>query len=132
VTGKDEELPSELLPKEVEKTLRKLGTDGKAVRGTLEREFANYLDERAKARKKEGVVAGVRRSRSGRSGRSCSAAAGRSPSGCSTRTGPRCWEVGRVDRVRCDGTRELGPRTGYREVTPVSLTVSSTLEGVVR
>ena len=57
VTGKDEELPSELLPKEVEKTLRKLGTDGKAVRGTLEREFANYLDERAKARKKEGVVA---------------------------------------------------------------------------
>ncbi|HZC33339.1 MAG TPA: hypothetical protein VE640_08640 [Candidatus Bathyarchaeia archaeon] len=57
VTGKDEELPSELLPKEVEKTLRKLGTDGRAVRGTLEREFANYLDDRAKARKKEGVVA---------------------------------------------------------------------------
>jgi hypothetical protein len=57
VTGKDEELPSELLPKEVEKTLRKLGTDGKAVRGTLEREFANYLDTRAKERKKEGVVA---------------------------------------------------------------------------
>jgi len=59
VTGKEEELPSELLPKEVEKTLRKLGTDGKAVRGTLEREFASYLDDRAKARKKEGVVAGV-------------------------------------------------------------------------
>jgi hypothetical protein len=57
VTGKEEELPSELLPKEVEKTLRKLGTDGKAVRGTLEREFASYLDERARARKKEGVVA---------------------------------------------------------------------------
>jgi hypothetical protein len=59
VTGKEEELPSELLPKELEKTLRKLGTDGKAVRGTLEREFASYLDERANARKKEGVVAGV-------------------------------------------------------------------------
>ena len=59
VTGKEEELPSELLPKELEKTLRKLGTDGKAVRGTLEREFANYLDDRANARKKEGVVAGV-------------------------------------------------------------------------
>jgi hypothetical protein len=59
VTGKDEELPSELLPKEVEKTLRKLGSDGKAVRNTLEREFANYLDERAKTRKKEGVVAGA-------------------------------------------------------------------------
>ena len=59
ITGRDEELPSELLPKEVEKTLRKLGTDGKVVRGTLEREFAKYLDDRAKERKKEGVVAGV-------------------------------------------------------------------------
>ena len=57
VTGNEEELPSELLPKEVEKALRKLGTDGKAVRGTLEREFANYLDTRAKERKKEGLVA---------------------------------------------------------------------------
>ena len=59
VTGKDEELPSELLPKEVEKTLRKLGTDGRKVRGTLEKEFANYLDERAKERKKEGVTAAI-------------------------------------------------------------------------
>jgi hypothetical protein len=59
ITGQDEDLPSELLPKEVEKTLKKLGTDGKAVRGTLEREFAKYLDDRAKERKKEGVVAGV-------------------------------------------------------------------------
>jgi hypothetical protein len=57
VTGREEELPSELLPKEVEKALRKLGTDGKKVRGTLEREFANYLDTRAKERKKEGIVA---------------------------------------------------------------------------
>jgi hypothetical protein len=55
ITGKEEELPSELLPKEVEKTLKKLGTDGRKVRGTLEREFANYLDERAKERKKEGL-----------------------------------------------------------------------------
>jgi hypothetical protein len=57
ITGKDDELPSELLPKEVEKTLKKLGTDGKAVRGTLEREFAKYLDDRQKERKKEGAVA---------------------------------------------------------------------------
>jgi hypothetical protein len=57
VTGKDEDLPSEMLPKEVEKTLRKLGSDGKQVRNTLEREFASYLDERAKARKKEGIAA---------------------------------------------------------------------------
>ncbi len=59
VTGKDEDLPSELLPKEVEKTLKKLGTDGRKVRGTLEKEFANYLDERAKERKKEGVAAAI-------------------------------------------------------------------------
>lgn len=59
VTGKEEELPSELLPKEVERTLRKLGTDGRKVRGTLEREFASYLDERAKERKKEGVAAAI-------------------------------------------------------------------------
>jgi hypothetical protein len=57
ITGEDEELPSELLPKEVEKTLKKLGTDGRAVRGTLEREFARYLDDRQKERKKEGIVA---------------------------------------------------------------------------
>jgi hypothetical protein len=57
VMGEEEDLPSELLPKEVEKTLRKLGTDGRKVRGTLEREFARYLDTRAKERKKEGVLA---------------------------------------------------------------------------
>jgi hypothetical protein len=39
----------------VDKAIRKLGTDGRKVRGTLEREFANYLDERAKERKKEGL-----------------------------------------------------------------------------
>jgi hypothetical protein len=55
ITGKEKELPSELLPKEVEKTLKKLGSDGRKVRGTLEREFANYLDERAKERRKEGL-----------------------------------------------------------------------------
>ena len=57
VTGKDEELPSELLPKDVEKAIKRLGSDGKAVRGTLEREFAKYLEDRQKERKKEGVVA---------------------------------------------------------------------------
>jgi hypothetical protein len=57
VTGKEEELPSELLPKEIEKALGKLGDDGKKVRGTIEREFARYLDDRAKERKKEGILA---------------------------------------------------------------------------
>jgi len=57
VTGKEEELPSELLPKEVELALRKLGSDGKKVRGTLEKEFAKYLEDRSKERKKEGLLA---------------------------------------------------------------------------
>jgi hypothetical protein len=59
ITGQEDELPSELLPKEVDNALRKLGTDGKKVRGTIEREFAKYLDDRSKERKKEGLVAGV-------------------------------------------------------------------------
>jgi hypothetical protein len=57
VTGKEEDLPSELLPKEVEKVLSKLGTDGKKVRLTLDKEFARYLDDRAKERKREGMLA---------------------------------------------------------------------------
>jgi hypothetical protein len=57
VKGEDEELPASMLPDEVEKALRKLGTDGKKVRGTLEKEFAKYLEEREKERKKEGVLA---------------------------------------------------------------------------
>jgi hypothetical protein len=59
VTGRDEDLPSELLPKDVEKALKKLGTDGRKVRGSLERDFARYLDDRAKQRRKEGVTAAV-------------------------------------------------------------------------
>jgi hypothetical protein len=59
ITGKEAELPSELLPKDVEKALRKIGTDGSKVRGTLERDFAKYLDTRAKERKKEGVTAAI-------------------------------------------------------------------------
>jgi hypothetical protein len=59
ITGKEEELPSELLPKDVEKALKSLGTDGRKVRGTLERDFAKYLDDRKKERAKEGVVNGI-------------------------------------------------------------------------
>ena len=59
ITGKEEELPSELLPKDVAKALRKIGTDGSKVRGALERDFAKYLDERAKERKKEGLSAAI-------------------------------------------------------------------------
>jgi hypothetical protein len=60
VFGKGAELPKSMLPPEVEKTLRKLGPDGDKVRGTLEREFADYLDEKAPQRKERdlGLVAG--------------------------------------------------------------------------
>ena len=44
-------MPKSMLPPEVEKTLKKLGPDGEKVRGTLEREFAAYLDEKAPQRK---------------------------------------------------------------------------------
>jgi hypothetical protein len=59
ITGKEQDLPSELLPKDVEKALKKLGTDGRKVRGSLERDFAKYLDDRSKERKKEGITAGL-------------------------------------------------------------------------
>ena len=57
VTGKEDDLPSELLPDEVNKILKKLGSDGKKVQLTLDKEFARYLDDRAKERKKEGMLA---------------------------------------------------------------------------
>ena len=39
-----------MLPEEVEKTLKRLGTDGERVRGTLERDFADYLKVTQKRR----------------------------------------------------------------------------------
>jgi hypothetical protein len=43
VRGKPAAMPSSMLPKDVDKTLRKLGHDGDQVRGTIERDFAAYL-----------------------------------------------------------------------------------------
>ena len=51
IFGPDADLPKSMLPPEVEKTLKKLGPDGEKVRGTLEREFAAYLDEKAPERR---------------------------------------------------------------------------------
>ena len=60
ILGPDAELPKSMLPPEVENTLKKLGADGEKVRGTLEREFADYLDEKAPARQERdlGAAAG--------------------------------------------------------------------------
>jgi hypothetical protein len=50
-----------MLPEEVDKELRKLGTDGERVRATLEREFAKYLEEHRAEREKRdlGAVAAL-------------------------------------------------------------------------
>ena len=50
VTGEPEPLPPSMLPKEIDKSLRALGDDGKKVRGALERDFAAYAKQRAKDR----------------------------------------------------------------------------------
>jgi len=51
VTGAPKPLPDALLPDEIEKTLRKLGTDGDKVRGALERDFASYVGKKTKERR---------------------------------------------------------------------------------
>ena len=44
VRGEPEPLPKSMLPDEVERAVRALGSDGNQVRGALERSFAEYLD----------------------------------------------------------------------------------------
>ena len=48
--GPDKPMPKSLLPDEIEKTLKHLGTDGDAVRGVIERDFADYAKKAAKNR----------------------------------------------------------------------------------
>ena len=50
IVGPDLPLPESMLPEEIEKALKKLGTDGERVRGTLERDFADYLKVTQKRR----------------------------------------------------------------------------------
>jgi hypothetical protein len=57
IFGPEADLPKSMLPREVEKTLRKMGSDGDKIRGTLEREFASYLDEKAEDRRKRDLSA---------------------------------------------------------------------------
>jgi len=44
VVGPEEPLPKSMLPPEIDKSLRKMGSDGTKIRGTIEREFAEYLE----------------------------------------------------------------------------------------
>lgn len=57
VHGPEADLRERMLPDEIEKTLRKLGNDGDKVRGTLERDFAEYAKRSQKDRK--GVAAAL-------------------------------------------------------------------------
>jgi hypothetical protein len=57
VLGPSEPLPPSMLPKEVDKALKKLGDDGEKVRGVIEREFANYLDATTEKRKERDLSA---------------------------------------------------------------------------
>ncbi|MBA2373186.1 MAG: hypothetical protein H0V74_03150 [Chloroflexi bacterium] len=50
IVGPEPELPDRMLPDEIEKSLRKLGRDGDKVRGTLERDFAEYAEQKQKKR----------------------------------------------------------------------------------
>jgi hypothetical protein len=56
IFGPAADLPKSMLPRQVDKTLKKLGSDGDKVRGTLEREFASYLDEKAEERRKRDLT----------------------------------------------------------------------------
>jgi hypothetical protein len=57
VLGPRADLPPSLLPKDVDKAVRRLGSDGDKVRGTLEREFAKYLEEHEEERKRRDPAA---------------------------------------------------------------------------
>ena len=57
VLGPKADMPKSMLPKEIDRQLKKLGDDGERVRATLEREFADYLDEKAPARRERDLGA---------------------------------------------------------------------------
>lgn len=61
VVGPEADRPKSMLPEEVDKELRKLGSDGERVRATIEREFAKYLEEHREEREKRdlGAVAAL-------------------------------------------------------------------------
>jgi len=50
VRGPEPELPASMLPDEIEAALTKLGSNGAAIRGTVEREFAAYLEQNSDKR----------------------------------------------------------------------------------
>jgi ElaB/YqjD/DUF883 family membrane-anchored ribosome-binding protein len=51
IFGTPAPMPKRMLPKDIEKTLRSMGDDGEKVRGTLERDFADYVKKAEKDRR---------------------------------------------------------------------------------
>ena len=57
VRGPEADLPPRVLPKEVDRVLSHMGSDGDQVRRVLEREFVDYLEEHREERRKRNVGA---------------------------------------------------------------------------
>ena len=111
VFGQEADLPKSMLPKEVERILGKLGPDGDRVRGTLEREFAKYLEAESPGRRERdlagvatGLLANLLRPTSVRAGRAFAER-------LFDPDGPSFSEGLRKARARGEGApREAGPR----------------------
>jgi hypothetical protein len=59
VRGPEADLPPSLLPKDVDRVLSHVGSDGEAVRRVLEKEFADYLEQHREERRKRDLGATV-------------------------------------------------------------------------
>jgi hypothetical protein len=60
ILGPRADLPKSMLPEQIDKALRALGDDGDKVRGAIEREFGNFLEEtrpKREARNLGGTIA---------------------------------------------------------------------------
>jgi len=57
IRGPEADLPPRMLPKDVDRVLSHLGSDGDAVRRVLEKEFADYLEEHREERRKRDLGA---------------------------------------------------------------------------
>ncbi|HET7028222.1 MAG TPA: hypothetical protein VFI28_11080 [Candidatus Limnocylindrales bacterium] len=57
VRGPEADLPARLLPKDVDRVLSHLGSDGDAVRRVLDKEFADYLEAHREERRKRDLGA---------------------------------------------------------------------------
>ena len=49
--GAPAQLPESMLPEEIEKSLRRMGSDGDKIRGTIERDFADYARQAQRDRR---------------------------------------------------------------------------------